>query len=224
MKLLAKRSVLTIQFVFLLFAFKAQITLSGKVIDSKTKNPLAFVSIVIDGVKAGTIADIDGKFSFVIPEENKAGKIIFQYLGYATKTISIENIKDKNNFIIELKSTDFSLAEVKVQVKENPAHRIIKLVTANRDNNNPEKMRSFSYISYNKMFVTADLKEKADTVKRMDTTSQKTLSGFLKKQHLFLTESVTERKYKHPGRNNEKVLASRVSGFKNSPFTMLATQ
>jgi hypothetical protein len=202
----------------------SQQSVSGKVVDSKTKSPLAFVSVLVEGTNSGALSDIDGKFTLTVPPDKAGGNLIFHYLGYTTTKVAISAIRDNPDFRIGLKSTAYSLDEVKVQLKENPAHRIIKNVTANRDQNNPEKMRSFSYVSYNKMFVTADLKEKADTATRMDTTKQKGFSNFLKKQHLFLTESVTERKYRHPGRNNEKILASRVSGFKNSPFTMMATQ
>jgi hypothetical protein len=50
------------------------------------------------------------------------------------------------------------------------------------------------------------------------------MSEFLEKQHLFLMESVSERLYMHPGRNNERVIASRVSGFSDPSFSILATQ
>ena len=36
--------------------------IKGKVIDEKTKEPLAFVNIVINNLNAGTTTDIDGNF------------------------------------------------------------------------------------------------------------------------------------------------------------------
>jgi len=50
------------------------------------------------------------------------------------------------------------------------------------------------------------------------------MEEFLEKQHLFLMESVSRREFMHPGRNRETVLASRVPGFRNPSFTLLATQ
>ena len=47
---------------------------------------------------------------------------------------------------------------------------------------------------------------------------------FFNKQHLFLMESVSERKFLYPGNNKEKVLASRISGLKDPLFILLATQ
>ncbi len=46
---------------------------------------------------------------------------------------------------------------MKVLPGVNPAHRIIHQVLENRDRNNPEKMQSFAYTSYSKMYFTLDL-------------------------------------------------------------------
>ena len=64
------------------------------------------------------------------------------------------------------------------------------------------------------------LPEKQESV----DSSEIRMREFLEKQHLFLMESVSEREYLRPGRNNEKVTASRVSGFRDPSFTLLATQ
>ncbi len=80
--------------------------------------------------------------------------------------------------------------------------------------------------------------EKADTVtvkkaegaeeptaeKETDDSGEKSVREFIEKQHIFLMESVSEREYMRPGRNNERVVASRVSGFRDPSFTLLATQ
>jgi hypothetical protein len=55
-------------------------------------------------------------------------------------------------------------------------------------------------------------------------SSEIKMREFLEKQHLFLMETVSKREYKRPGRNNETVVASRVSGFRDPSFTLLATQ
>ena len=50
------------------------------------------------------------------------------------------------------------------------------------------------------------------------------LEEFLEKRHLFLMEFVSQRKFKPPDRNKETVTASRVSGFSDPSFTLLASQ
>ena len=85
-------------------------------------------------------------------------------------------------------------------------------------------MHSFTYNSYTKFFVTGDTKASIDSVHATEDTTFTAADKFFKKQHLLLTESVTQREFLHPDKNHETVLASRVSGLKNSPFALLATQ
>ncbi len=72
------------------------------------------------------------------------------------------------------------------------------------------------------------LKAEPDTVTSAETERADSggieMREFLEKQHLFLMESVSQRAYMGPGRNNERVIASRVSGFSDPSFTLLATQ
>ncbi|HXD94171.1 MAG TPA: DUF5686 family protein, partial [Bacteroidia bacterium] len=55
-------------------------------------------------------------------------------------------------------------------------------------------------------------------------TSLSGIDKFFKNQHLFLIESITQREFLRPDKSHETVLASKVSGLKNSPFALLATQ
>lgn len=193
-------------------------TVSGKVIDSETRAPLAFVNIVIDGQSRGTTTDIDGKFT--ISSSSPFSALNVSYLGYEQLKYTLTG--NTFSIIIKLKRKGIQLDEVEILPGENPAHRIIKRVIENRDKNNPEKLGSFTYTSYNKMYVTADLAS-VDSMNSLDTVKKKRVSDILKKQHIFLTESVTERKY-IDGVSNELVLATRTSGLKTSPFAFLATQ
>lgn len=201
----------------------AQKKISGKVIDKSNRQSLAFVTIVEKGTTNGTLTDIDGKFSLTVKTSEEKATLICTYLGYKKNSIEIEtnSIKD---VVIQLENEGVNLNEVVIKPGINPALRIIRKASANRDLNNPEKMHSFSYTSYNKMFVTADLNANEDSVTGYEEGDKDKLSKFFAKQHLFLTESVSKRDYLIPGNNNEKVIASRVSGFKSAPFTLLATQ
>ena len=220
-----KHSILFLLLTLQLSGF-GQIEISGKVVDSKLKTPLAFVNIFLTGSRLGTLSDIDGNFRIKLPAEFEKNNLIFNYTGYRSKTIAAHEIISEKIRTVELEPTAIVLEEVTIQQKENPAHRIIRHVISKRKLNDPEKMRSFSYTSYNKMFVTADLIKKTgppDSIMQDDSITGKVKKLF-SQQHLFMTESVSERKYLFPGRNQEKILASRVSGFKSSPFTLLATQ
>ena len=194
----------------------------GRIIDVKSNQGLPFVSVQMKGTQTGTLTDIDGKFILDV-SSNPNAEIQITYLGYVSQIIPVSSFPDFEKISIKLKPQAFSLQEVSVLAKENPAHRIIKTATKNRPINNPEKMHSFTYNSYTKFFVTADIKANIDSVSTKDTT-QTGADKFFKSQHLLLIESVTQREFLKPDKNHETVLASRVSGLKNSPFALLATQ
>lgn len=209
----------------LLFALTsfAQGKFAGRVTDAKTKEPLAFVNIIYNAKNQGTSTDLDGYFK--IDDYSKIEFLRISYLGYTTEIVSKDELGAKHYIEIALDEDVTSLAEVTVLPGENPAHRIVNLVIANANRNNPEKMRSFSYVSYNKMYFTADVKPSDDTIiitPAKDTIE--TLSKILSKQHILLIESVTERIFRYPDNNKENVLAHRMSGMKNPAFTLLATQ
>ena len=131
----------------------------GKVVDSETGEPLAFVSIVANDANNGCTTDIDGKFSLSSHEPISILKL--SYVGYYSKSYYIKNT---DQFLtIPLKNKKTEIKEVVVVPGENPAHRIIEKVIENRKINNPEKQHSFSYNSYNKFLVTAVKPSKNDT-------------------------------------------------------------
>ncbi|MDQ3191339.1 MAG: DUF5686 and carboxypeptidase regulatory-like domain-containing protein, partial [Bacteroidota bacterium] len=209
-------------FLFLLSAsFAQENSITGKVIDSKSKQPLAFVNIAIEGSFQGSVSDIDGKFSILIPSNSK--QISFTYVGYDNVILLLnDSVLSLKQVVIKLNRKDFLLKEFTFIAGENPANRIIRSAIENASSNNPENTGSFSYTSYNKMTFTPKTLLQKDTLKINDSVADK-LNAFSEKQHLFLMESVSERNYLN-GLNNEKIIASRVSGLKNPSFTLLATQ
>ncbi|MCX6257909.1 MAG: DUF5686 family protein [Bacteroidia bacterium] len=215
------------------FVSAQNFVISGKVFDAETKEPLAFVNIIYNNQNQGTTTGINGEFS--IKTSAPVSFLKFSYVGYEQQTIGISPADNGRKLTIKLKGKIIDIAEVTVFPGENPAHRIIRKVLENRDLNNPEKMTSFSYTSYNKMIFTTNI----DSLKSSDTTITLTddsiknrksdsslikVKKFLKRQNFFLIESVSERQYLYPDRNKETVLASRVSGLQSMTFALLATQ
>ena len=216
---------------FLFFAFANVLaqpySIKGIVTDDKTGEPLAFVNIIPDAEINATTTDIDGHFT--ITSQYRFHQLSFSYVGYERATITLSDYEEKN-ISVKMVKKNFGLQEVVIFPGQNPAHRIIRNVTANRKNNNPEQLKSFSYVSYNKMFFTLDTGRAKDYKGSMlkpqdaDSVNEKQVERFLEEQYIMLMEFVTKREYKFKGRNNEKVIASRVSGFKNPDFAMLGTQ
>ncbi|MDN5350965.1 MAG: hypothetical protein PWQ54_2361 [Bacteroidales bacterium] len=204
------------------FAQAQQYELKGLVKDSKTHEALPFVNIVLnDGIFGGT-TDIDGKFHL------KSSKPVYQlrmsYVGYQTYEQHFESHPKTLTIYLTAKSID--LQEVVVRPGINPAHRIIDSVLLYSEKNNPEKLSSFAYTSYDKMVLTIDTlnyvqKSPADTV--VSDTNHKARE-FLRQRDLFMMETVTERKFMAPNRNYENVLATKISGFQDPIFIFLMAQ
>jgi hypothetical protein len=191
-------------------------SIKGLVIDATNGKPLSFVNIRFDNGNSGTATDIDGKF---LIRNTDVNTLKFSFVGYKDTVVDIQG-KPKN-LIVKLKPEVTGLSEVEILPGENPAHRIIKEAVKNRKKNNPENLKSFSYVSYNKMIFTADQNPVFDSISPY--TLQKKMLEFMDKHHIFIMESATKR-YFYKGKSYEKVLSTRVSGFSDPFFVMLATQ
>lgn len=195
-------------------------SISGRVLDAETGESLAFVNILLGDSRQGVSTDIDGKFSINPAQRTEYLKLT--YVGY--ETLKYELRGKSKNLKIYMKKIPFELREVVILPGENPAHRIIRNVVKNRDLNNPEKMRSFSYTAYEKVIFTLDL----DSLRMLDTmlmdTGMLEVRRFFDRQDIFIAESVAKRRFLYPDRNKENVIATRVSGMKDPMFVFLVSQ
>lgn len=196
---------------------------SGRVVDSNTLEPLAFVNIQISGSRSGGVTDIDGFFSIAhnVPVES----FNLSYVGYHNLNYKVE--QQNHGLIIKMVKKPIDLAVVDVFPGENPAHRIIENTIANRQRNDPERLGSFSYESYNKFVFTGEFGEETQppaSGPRIGVTITGNPAEFLEKRHFMVMETVTQRRFRYPDLNNETVLASRISGFENPVLALIATQ
>ena len=92
---------------------------SGKVIDSKTKESLAFVNIVINNNsnKGGT-TDIDGKFN--LQSAKPIQTLSLSYVGFEPLNVTIDS--RTKGIIIQMTQKDIDLREVEILPGINPAH------------------------------------------------------------------------------------------------------
>lgn len=214
-----QRLILLILFVLISTLGYAQgRVLKGQVINSKTKTPLAFVSIAVKDTYAGTTTDINGKFSLQLP--GKACEIVVSYVGYEKQVYAFDSINKQEFLIIPLDEKATELNEVVITSAENPAHRIIQLAIKNKAQHDPYQLPSFSYNSYNKVFFTLKSTHPDSIAHEKDPGA---VSNFLKEKHLFVSESYTERKFLAPNHSKEVVLANKMTGYKNPVMAMVAT-
>jgi TonB-linked SusC/RagA family outer membrane protein len=95
---------LTKQFLLLVFLLSASFTfgqqsVSGKVTDAKTNEPLIGANILIKGTSIGTITDLDGLYTISVPSSNDI--LVISYTGYVDQELLVGNQR----------VMDFALAE-----------------------------------------------------------------------------------------------------------------
>lgn len=108
----------------------AQSAISGVVTDSKTKQPIPGVNVMVQGSAQGTQTDFDGKFQ--LPTAKKGDKIVFSYLGYKNRIIDFNT---QNSITVSLEEDSNELKEVVVQVgygsiKKKDATGAVTLITS----------------------------------------------------------------------------------------------
>ncbi|MCP4550838.1 MAG: carboxypeptidase-like regulatory domain-containing protein [Bacteroidetes bacterium] len=94
-------------------AIEMSYTLSGLLIDSKTKNEIPFASIGILNHTLGTIANNDGRFSLTYSEGNLNDTLVFNHLGYSRLSILLTG--NNPDSIYELVQQSISLQEVVIR-------------------------------------------------------------------------------------------------------------
>lgn len=201
------------KYIFLLIIIISAVTanaqvfsVKGTVMDSVTKQKLAFVNIIInDDGTLGTTTDIDGNFSISSKKEIKS--LTFSYVGYQKKHVPVEDLSKK----VLLSPISYQLQEVVFKAGENPAHRIVDSVVKNRKRNNPEMLDYYSYTIYDRMVVTIDTTEVTDSMFA-------NFGQLWRENDLMVMETVSEIYYKKPNKNKREIKANIVSGLKNPQY------
>ncbi|GAB4173694.1 MAG: TonB-dependent receptor [Calditrichia bacterium] len=85
--------------------------IAGLVVDMETQQPLAGVNVYLKNQSIGTVTDLDGYFELQVNDQTT--EIVFQYIGYKTKTVSTEELSTQRN-VIELASEALSIKPIVV--------------------------------------------------------------------------------------------------------------
>lgn len=135
-----KRLMLTTAFLLLALAIKAQTVISGKVTDLNGQ-PLAHVSVMVEGTEVQTVTNEDGQFTLKMHEQPH--RLRLSHIGYKTRHIALEQGVTEQ-LRIRMQSNTIELSEVLVSV--NDPLSILKAAMARIEKNypnEPELMRCF---------------------------------------------------------------------------------
>ena len=204
-----KRVVLSIVFCAICWVVTAQrgeVLFRGRVTDAVTGDPLPLCHLYNLSKKETFYTDVSGYFSIRTGVEDA---VQLSVIGY--KTLVVKYVAGIELMEVKMEPVTTTLQSVVVRPGVNPAHRIIENAIRNRDKNNPEKHYSYQCMQYNRM--TLHVVE--------DTLFQQVLARvphplFLPDTSSYnvVMESVVTRTFMVPENVEEKVIASKISGFK----------
>ena len=199
--------------LLLLASFSAFAQIKGTVSDEKG-NPLPFVTIFSANTYNGTTTNDSGKYELNIKTIGKQ-TIVFQYLGFKTQKISISVEKLPYILDVKLNEESYTLNEVVINPKDNPANAIIRSAIASKKENS-DKTAKFKADFYSRgIFKVKDLPKKIfgkkiDLGEQMGANIDSTGSGII-----YLSETVSKITFEKPNNLKEKIIASKISGNNN---------
>lgn len=132
----------------------------GTVVNSSNKDPLVFASLTVNGTNISTITNSEGEFLLKIPKTLTSGKITVSFLGFETKVVNIEDLKEDGNKIA-LNTSVTELTEVNISVPKD-AKSLVRKTLQNRGSNyvnDPTVMTAFYRETIKKRRTNVSLSE-----------------------------------------------------------------
>jgi len=128
--------------VFFIANIQSQTVITGKVIDTDSKEGLPFATIIVPNTLIGTVTNVDGEFELKLKEA--ASNIKASYIGYSDQTISLK--EKSKNITIPLSTQTVSLDEIIVSSK-TPLQYIIEAVENHPENISTTPFETRGYFS-----------------------------------------------------------------------------
>ena len=119
-------AVITIILLSTIAYSQSQITISGTVRDSTTREPLFNTNIYVESAGIGTVTDSSGRFR--LKTVTGYHSIRFSYVGYESKTISMYFSENKFNLDIELSPFAIEQKQVNVRGEKYPSSAVVQTI------------------------------------------------------------------------------------------------
>ncbi len=198
--------------------FSQTYTITGKVTDASTGEPIPYANVYFKNLRKGTNTNFEGFYKLVVTQLDDS--LTAQYLGFTPRSKAVG--KDSRQTInFQLDPTSVQMQEVVIKPGENPAWRILRGVWANKDKNDKAELEAYQYESYSKVELDADNIDKRfreskamrpfknifDSLKLQAGEDGKPILPF------FMSESLSDNYYhKNPERKKENIKASKLTG------------
>lgn len=128
-----------------------------RIVDSASKQPVAYATIQFANNKNGTISNVLGDFRIPMHYKNEKDILIISCIGYSTKRVVLNALTEKPYHTITLKPKIEQLNEVVLKTKDKKklsARQLVEKAIKNIKNNYPTE--PFSYIAYYRDYQFAD--------------------------------------------------------------------
>lgn len=184
----------------------SQTTLTGSTVDKISGEAIPFVNIQVERTSRGVISDLHGHFSIPLQKDDEG--LIFSCIGYQSCLIPMDVFPREGKVLMTPMAV--KLSDVTVSPDMNPAVGIMKRVVELAPRHNPSSNHNYSCVLYHKMVFSFE--------KPMPTRQGSPLNDFL------LIEGVSEKNNLAPNKHSERMLAGRVSGFKEPSLAFVPAQ
>lgn len=197
----------------------AQYTITGVVTDAKNGDPLPFATVGLKGLNVGAQTNFEGVY--VIKTKILSDSIYVSTVNYKKRIKVLDKKVFTQTIDFQLQGEAKSLDEVVVYSGENPAFKILRKLSENKDKNDRKRLSAFEYNSYSKMELDVDnLSEKFKERKVM-----KQIQGAIEKFEklagedgkavipTFISETLSKYYFREsPSRKKEIILKNNIKG------------
>ncbi len=126
-------------------------TISGRIVDGRTGEPLASANVRVSGTARGTIANLDGRYIISLPEGDHT--LVFSYVGYQNDSAQVK-LTGSMEFDTRLEPADILLPEV-VSIAEDPAYAIIRKAIEKKYERE-KLLSSYSFKAFTRLTIYRD--------------------------------------------------------------------
>lgn len=213
-----RRPLLIVFFLLFSISLRAQFTISGKVSDAETGDPIAFANVILKGTKTGITTDFEG--NYLIQTNALSDSLAVSYLGYTSQRKPLlDQAEQVLNF--QLRSTAFDLDAFVFEAGENPAFEIIRKAVERRKDFDKRSLIAYETKNYTKIEIDIDnlsedfrqRKSVQKVTQVLDSIQQLTNDEGEKILPVFFSETVSKFYYRNnPELRKEVIEKSKVTG------------
>lgn len=157
--------------------------IKGLVLDAQNQMPLPYTNIIVKSQNRGVISNEKGDFSLNISNLSKTDSISFQYIGYATKNLTVDQLLLDSTILLE--QDVFTMNEIFILSQDIDPKKIVKKVLENKEVNYATSIQK------NQTFI----RSRYDTdIKKFDIEFQKSTFEYIDKK---MVDNFVENLPKH---------------------------